>query len=77
MMSAAQGMPTSLETWAQRLQQVGTTLAGAGSVGSSPMGNSYASSMPSASQNSMMMQDYNGFGGGAGGGFADFAGEIG
>lgn len=37
MLSGATAMPTGLETWAQRLQQVGTTLAGA-SAGSTALG---------------------------------------
>lgn len=46
MLNAAYGMPTQSEMWAQRLQQVGTTLAGASS-GSSPLSSNYGGALNS------------------------------
>lgn len=92
MMSAAQGMPTGLETWGQRLQQAGSTLAGSGGgfsgttsqLGSGWGGGGNSSAAQTnpwgpggAASNYYGMQDPVGYGYGGGGGGGFDVGMIG
>lgn len=57
MLSAAAGMPSYWETWGQRLQQAGSTLAGSSMGGGGGWGSTSMS--PSSGSNDFTMQNYN------------------